>query len=57
MDLNKLLLLRNKYAISNLKTFNGREGVGYSCTLLKGCKCIAECIDDARGGGINYIFP
>lgn len=33
------------YTIGALKTFNGMEGQGYNCTLLRDAKKVAECID------------
>jgi len=44
------------YSVKNVKTFNGREGIGFNATLYKGKTKIAECIDDAHGGETMIRF-
>ena len=38
------------YSVKNVKTFTGREGYGYSCTLYKNGKSIGTVTDTADGG-------
>lgn len=48
---------RKGYEVKNVKTFKGMEGAGgYSCTLYKDGKRIAECIDDDSGGEIMVRY-
>ena len=42
------------YKVKNVKTFRGMEGEGYSCSLYRDNKKVAECTDHANGGEI-YI--
>jgi hypothetical protein len=44
----------DKYTVSKIKTFEGMEGRGYNATLLRDGKPVADVIDDASGGGIQF---
>lgn len=44
----------SQYTISRLKTFDGMQGQGFSLTLLRDGKTVAEVINNARGGA--FIF-
>lgn len=39
-----------KYTVKNVKSFTGREGYGYSCSLYKDGKNIGTVTDTADGG-------
>lgn len=39
-----------KYTVKNVKSFTGREGYGYSCSLYKDGKRIGTVTDTADGG-------
>jgi len=41
------------FSVKNIKSFNGREGVGYSATLYLDGKKFAEIFDDANGGEVE----
>ena len=41
------------YSVKNVKSFMGREGYGFNCTLYRGKKRVAFCIDDASGGMVD----
>ena len=41
------------FSVKNIKSFNGREGVGYSATLYLDGKKFAEILDDANGGEVD----
>jgi hypothetical protein len=43
------------YAVKNVKSFMGREGYGFNCTLYRNGKRVATCIDDAGGGGMYPV--
>jgi len=38
------------YSVKNVKSFQGREGYGFNCTLYRDGKKVGSCIDDASGG-------
>ena len=41
------------YSVKNVKTFTGREGYGYNCSLYKDGKNIGMVLDTADGGEID----
>jgi len=41
------------YSVKNVKSFMGREGLGFNANLYRGKKKIAFCFDDARGGEVD----
>lgn len=43
-----------KYSIKNLKSFEGRQGYGYSCTIYKDGKKIGTTYNEANGGCSRY---
>jgi len=43
------------YSVKNVKSFEGREGLGFNCNLYRDDKKIGSCIDDASGGGMYPI--
>ena len=43
------------YEVKSVKSFMGREGHGFNCTLYRNGKKIGECIDDASGGEMYPI--
>ena len=46
-----------EYTVKNVKSFMGREGLGFNCNLYRKNKKVAFCFDDAGGGDacINWI--
>tara|TARA_R110000824_G_scaffold201667_1_gene385731 strand:- start:6134 stop:6691 length:558 start_codon:yes stop_codon:yes gene_type:complete len=44
-----------KYTVKNVKSFMGREGYGFNCSLYRDGKKVGSCIDDAGGGGMYPI--
>lgn len=44
-----------EYSVKKVKSFMGREGLGYNCDLYRGSKKIGFCMDDAGGGGMYPI--
>ena len=44
------------YSVKNVKTFTGREGYGYSCSLFKDGKNIGTVTDTANGGEIDLYL-
>jgi hypothetical protein len=44
------------YHVKNTHTFNGRDGLGFTCTLYKGKKRIATVVDDGAGGEMQFQF-
>ncbi|WP_321967148.1 hypothetical protein [Burkholderia cepacia] len=44
----------SNYTISKLKTFTGMEGHGFTLTLLRDGKVVAEVRDAAEGGPIHF---
>ena len=45
-----------KYTVKNVKSFIGREGYGYSCTLCKDGKKIGTVTDTANGGEVDLYL-
>lgn len=45
--------INHEYAVKGVKSFIGREGYGYSCSLYKGTKRIATVTDTASGGPLT----
>jgi len=43
------------YSVKNVKSFQGREGYGFNCTLYRNGKKVGSCIDDASGGEMYPI--
>jgi hypothetical protein len=44
------------YTVKNVKTFMGTEGYGYNCNLYRDGKKVAEVIDAADGGSVNFYW-
>ena len=44
------------YSIKGLKTWETRDGGGYTCKLLLNGKAVAECEDGGYGGGVIVDF-
>ena len=44
------------YAVKNVKTFMGREGHGYECSLYKDGKKIGTVTDTANGGEVDFYL-
>lgn len=42
------------YSVKNVKSFEGREGLGYNCTLYCGKQRVATVIDSANGGEAQF---
>lgn len=42
------------YSVKNLKTWNGREGYGWQCSLYRDGKRVAEVTDHGNGGDIDF---
>ena len=42
------------YKVTKVKTFKGREGEGFNADLLKDGKKVAEVINDASGGEVDF---
>jgi hypothetical protein len=40
--------------VKNVKTFTGREGIGFNCDLYLDGKQIAQVLNDAGGGMFYY---
>lgn len=43
------------YSVKNVKSFMGREGMGFNCNLYRNGKKVGFCMDDASGGGMHPI--
>lgn len=50
-------MTNNIYSVKNVKTFNGMEGQGFNCSLLKNGKNIGRVDDYANGGCFSYDIP
>lgn len=44
------------WTVKNVKSWNGQEGRGTTCTLYRDGKKVADCRDDATGGAWNFDF-
>ncbi|MGF6641741.1 hypothetical protein [Paraburkholderia sp. MM6662-R1] len=44
------------YSVSKVKTFNGREGLGFNATLLRNGAPVAAVMDDAHGGPSRFSW-
>lgn len=44
------------YSVKNVKTFMGTEGYGYNCNLYRDGKKVAEVVDTADGGLVNFYW-
>lgn len=44
------------YTLSNVKTFNGRQGQGFSATLSLDGRKVADVIDEANGGCSRFYW-
>lgn len=45
-----------KYEVKKIKTFMGREGEGFNCTLYRNGKSVADVIDSANGGCYRWAW-
>ena len=45
---------KTEWYVKNVKIFDGMEGQGFNCSLYRGDKKVAEAIDDASGGQIDF---
>ena len=48
--------IENPYAVKNVKSFMGREGGGYECSLYKNGKRIGTVTDTAGGGMVDFYL-
>jgi hypothetical protein len=46
----------DKFEVTRIKTFNGREGQGLNATITKNGKAICFVMDDASGGEVDYDY-
>lgn len=44
------------YEVKSVRTFMGTEGYGYNCNLYRDGKKVAEVIDTADGGAVNFYW-
>ena len=44
------------YEVKNVKTFTGREGQGFECTLYRNGKSVAKVVNTADGGEIDIYW-
>jgi len=44
------------YSVKNIKSFTGREGLGFECTLYKDGKKIGTVTDTANGGEVDFYL-
>jgi hypothetical protein len=44
------------YAVKNVKSFQGREGIGFECSIYLDKKRIGSATDTASGGEINFYL-
>lgn len=44
------------YEVKSVKTFMGTEGYGYNCNLYRDGKKVAEVVDTADGGSVNFYW-
>lgn len=42
------------YSVRNVKSFDGRNGPGFSCTLYNGGRKVADVVNDANGGAFRF---
>ncbi len=42
------------YTVKNVKTFTGREGLGWECSLYKDGQRLGTVLDDAHGGNLMF---
>ena len=49
-------VVSNPYSVKNIKTFTGREGHGFECSLYRDGKSIGKVVDVANGGSINFYL-
>lgn len=45
---------KTEWCVKNVKVFAGMEGQGFNCSLYRGDKKVAEAIDDASGGPVDF---
>jgi hypothetical protein len=48
--------MKSTYAVSNIKTFTGREGYGLNATITRDGRAVAFVLDDASGGEVRVDF-
>ncbi|ADY14175.1 hypothetical protein [Sphaerochaeta globosa] len=44
------------YEVKSVKSFMGTEGYGYNCNLYRDGKKVAEVVDTADGGAVNFYW-
>jgi len=44
------------YAVKNVKSFQGREGIGYECSLYRDGKRVATVVNTANGGETDFYW-
>jgi hypothetical protein len=49
-------LKTSKYQVKNVKSFQGRQGYGYECSLYRGGKRVAKVVDTASGGEVDFYW-
>lgn len=47
---------RNPYTVRGIKSFQGREGYGYECSLYRDGKRIGKVVDTAHGGMVDFYL-
>ena len=55
-SVKKIIETKNPYAVKAVKSFMGREGYGYECSLYKDGKRIGTVTDVADGGGMLQCY-
>jgi hypothetical protein len=45
-----------KYTVKGIKTFQGREGIGYECSLYRDHKRIGKVVNVANGGESSFYL-
>lgn len=48
--------VKNPYSVKAVKSFMGREGMGYECSLYKDGKRIGKVVDTCDGGGMVQCY-
>ena len=48
--------MTHTYGVKAIKTFRGHDGYGYSCSLTRNGKKVAEVLDDGWGGGLQISW-
>ena len=54
IEVNNEKEVTTMYQVKKIVLFRGREGEGYNCNLYRGNAKVAEVIDDASGGEVDF---